>query len=140
MTVAQEAERKLSELQENYVSQDEVEGLKNQLQEQENIRVSLEEKIKQLTKLILVSTSVNGQGEGAQTLAARFRSGTQNVDRRMRRSTNSFGQLLGVKPQLPLPVFMVCVTSLLLIFLETYRSNDPRLTCKGSTITHPVHP
>jgi len=35
-----------------------VEGLKQQLQDQENLRISYEEKIKQLTKLIIVSSSV----------------------------------------------------------------------------------
>jgi centromeric protein E len=47
----------------------EVAELKEQLQEQEALRVSFEEKIKQLTKLILVSTSVNQQEQESRSRA-----------------------------------------------------------------------
>jgi len=56
---AQLNEEKIKELQENNQNQ-QVEELKRELAEQEEVRSSFEEKIKQLTKLILVSATVDG--------------------------------------------------------------------------------
>ena len=57
-----------------------LEDLKQELQEQEGLRVSLEEKIKQLTKLILSSTNANPVGstpaEAPAVMSRRQRSST----------------------------------------------------------------
>jgi hypothetical protein len=86
LAAAQEAERKLNELQDSTSSQ-EVAELRQELQEQEGVRASLEEKIKHITKLILVSGSVpskersNTASDVMELLKRRSRSATlpQNI-------------------------------------------------------------
>jgi len=60
LEVAQELEQRLKDLEEkqNQTESQQLEELRNELAEQESLRVSLEEKIKHLTKLILVSSSL----------------------------------------------------------------------------------
>jgi len=62
LEVAQDSETKLKDLQtQSQTESAQVEELKKELGEQEELRSSLEEKIKQLTRLILVSASVDPQ-------------------------------------------------------------------------------
>eukprot|EP01117_Protostelium_nocturnum_P010797 TRINITY_DN3893_c0_g1_i3.p1 TRINITY_DN3893_c0_g1~~TRINITY_DN3893_c0_g1_i3.p1 ORF type:complete len:931 (+),score=376.43 TRINITY_DN3893_c0_g1_i3:105-2897(+) len=74
---AQDTEHKLQETQEtkeaaasstpSAASDLELDRLRNQLADQENMRISLEEKIKQLTKLILVSSNVPNSAANIET-------------------------------------------------------------------------
>jgi len=73
LVLAEDAEKKLKELQDLNQSQ-QVEELKRELSEQEELRTSLEEKIKQLTKLILVSANVDSRPRGQTSMSRRDRS------------------------------------------------------------------
>jgi len=73
LEVAQEAEEKLHDLETELNNKGEhEEELRQQLQDQESLRASLEEKIKQLTKLILVSTSVDTSKKRMRSTTASF--------------------------------------------------------------------
>eukprot|EP01119_Soliformovum_irregulare_P008069 TRINITY_DN2089_c0_g1_i1.p1 TRINITY_DN2089_c0_g1~~TRINITY_DN2089_c0_g1_i1.p1 ORF type:complete len:929 (+),score=276.79 TRINITY_DN2089_c0_g1_i1:100-2886(+) len=72
LEVALEAEEKLKVMEEKQTTQtsndnQEAEELRKELAEQETLRVALEEKIKHLTKLILVSSSVPHKRDRART-------------------------------------------------------------------------
>jgi len=89
LELAQEAETKLKEMQDLNQNQ-QVEELKKELIEQEELRSSLEEKIKQLTKLILVSASVDNSRTRTFTV-------TQVADSMKRARSATMKQQPGVK-------------------------------------------
>jgi len=107
LEAAEQAEMKLNELVtdssrvSSAPSTDELAELRQELNEQESIRTSLEEKIKHLTKLILVSTKVDmpvAEGTGPQRRAQR--SQTQYF-KRARSLSIGYGVLSKPSPDTP---------------------------------------